>query len=131
MKIVSDWVLRTGPYQGVYGKPMTSTPNKRKRAPLSDEDKRKMLAYNVKRRFGLEWEEYLGIYATRFAEQGGVCAICGTEPKDKTRRMPLDHCHETGKIRGLLCVRCNRGLGGFSDRLDLVEAAVDYLKEYL
>lgn len=89
-----------------------------------------MRYYNIKKLFGLEPEEYEAIYARLFEEQDGRCAICRNPPRDPARRMPLDHCHETMTIRGLLCARCNRGIGGFSDRLDLLKSAVAYLEEY-
>ena len=47
-------------------------------------------------------------YARRLAEQGGGCAICGNTPK--TRRLHVDHDHGDGRVRGLLCHRCNRAL---------------------
>jgi hypothetical protein len=47
-------------------------------------------------------------YVTMLAAQHGVCAICGNTPK--TRRLDVDHDHRTGRIRGLLCHRCNRAL---------------------
>jgi hypothetical protein len=47
-------------------------------------------------------------YEALLAAQGGGCAICGAKPK--TRRLHVDHDHKTGKVRGLLCHRCNRGL---------------------
>ncbi len=47
-------------------------------------------------------------YARLFAKQGGGCAICGNPPK--TRRLDVDHDHKTGRVRGLLCHRCNRAL---------------------
>jgi hypothetical protein len=61
--------------------------------------------------------------------QEGKCAICGCPLK----KANTDHCHSektgiAGEIRGLLCARCNRALGRFGDRLDLLEAAVAYLK---
>lgn len=47
-------------------------------------------------------------YARMLAAQGGGCAICGAKPK--TRRLHVDHDHKTGRVRGLLCHRCNRAL---------------------
>jgi Recombination endonuclease VII len=47
-------------------------------------------------------------YARLLEAQGGGCAICGAKPK--TRRLHVDHDHKTGKVRGLLCHRCNRAL---------------------
>jgi Recombination endonuclease VII len=52
-------------------------------------------------------------YERMLAEQGGGCAICGAPPK--TRRLHVDHNHKTGKVRGLLCFRCNRALPHYLD----------------
>ena len=59
---------------------------------------------------------------------GGACAICGSKPARKD--LALDHCHETGKLRGLLCQPCNMGLGHFKDRADLLLRAVEYLRQH-
>lgn len=66
----------------------------------------------------------------RLAEQGGVCAICGGGPTGNHGRLVIDHNHQTGEVRGLLCGLCNTGLGALRDRLDLVIAAADYLRRY-
>jgi hypothetical protein len=57
------------------------------------------------------------------AEQGGVCAICSREHE----RMCVDHCHETGKVRGILCSPCNRAIGQLGDTVEHVQRAVTYL----
>lgn len=64
-----------------------------------------------------------------FDYQEGKCAICG----NKLIKANTDHCHSdatgiAGEVRGLLCARCNRALGRFGDRLDLLQAAVLYLQ---
>jgi hypothetical protein len=56
-----------------------------------------------------------------------VCDICGKQAS-KLRRHAIDHCHKTGKIRGLLCDTCNKGLGLFYDNIDLMQKAIDYLR---
>lgn len=72
--------------------------------------------------FGIDIPEYERLLAS----QSGVCAICACVcPSGK--RLAVDHCHATGKVRGLLCMRCNTGLGKFDDRIDLLEAAKSYL----
>lgn len=62
-------------------------------------------------------------YARILKEQAGVCAICSkTHP-----RMCVDHCHETGKVRGILCSPCNRAIGQLGDTVEHVQRAVTYL----
>ena len=63
-------------------------------------------------------------------KQNGVCAICNKEEKSKNKNLFVDHDHQTGKVRSLLCNNCNSGLGQFNDNLNLLESAVLYLKKY-
>jgi hypothetical protein len=63
-------------------------------------------------------------YNALYNKQDGACAIC----KTKHPRLAVDHCHSTGTVRGLLCTKCNTGIGMFSDKYDLVKAAADYLQ---
>ena len=58
---------------------------------------------------------------------GGRCEICGAEQGPK-RKPAIDHDHETGDIRGLLCRSCNLGLGAFQDRILLLLAVAEYLQ---
>jgi hypothetical protein len=67
---------------------------------------------------------YRQLYADLFEKQHGLCGIC----HDPMHRPVLDHCHETMKVRGLLCSRCNVGLGQFRDSLALLTAAQHYLE---
>ena len=66
--------------------------------------------------------------------QNGLCKICNqpetmiSSNKTSTKRLAIDHCHDSGKIRGLLCHHCNVSLGGFKDSIELLEAAIKYLK---
>jgi hypothetical protein len=61
--------------------------------------------------------------------QGSVCRICGAEAqKEKHGRLHVDHDHATGEIRGLLCARCNMGLGLFQDSPAILASTIDYLK---
>ena len=76
----------------------------------------------MKRKYGITLEDY----ERMFEEHGGVCAICG-ESRPEERTLHLDHDHETGKIRGLLCFRCNNALGDFEEQYALFQRAADYL----
>lgn len=72
-------------------------------------------------------------YNTLLKKQNGVCAICGnpeyvTMADGKPRNLAVDHNHETGKIRGLLCTNCNKGLGHFKDNIEKLKIAINYLE---
>lgn len=74
------------------------------------------------KKYGLtlvEFEEML-------KRQEGKCAICGKTPKEN---LCVDHCHRTGKVRGLLCRACNRSIGQLGDTEEALMKAVHYLKE--
>jgi hypothetical protein len=63
------------------------------------------------------------------AAQGGVCAICRTDRW--SRGVPnVDHCHETNSVRGILCTRCNLGIGYFMDDPARLTAAAKYLGDH-
>lgn len=85
------------------------------------------------RKFGITLEQYEEIKE----QQGGVCFLCGKpETKKQKRRagevvldsLHVDHCHDTGKVRGLLCFRCNTGIGKLCDDPNLLRKAADYLE---
>jgi hypothetical protein len=83
---------------------------------------------DLKRSYGITLAEYEAMLEA----QGGKCAICkGPErTRDKDggpRRMPVDHDHQRGNVRGLLCTHCNRALGMFKDNVEILKAAVDYV----
>ena len=62
-------------------------------------------------------------------EQGGGCAICGREAwEERCGKLHVDHCHASGKVRGLLCEKCNHGIGEFRDDPVLLVQAVAYLE---
>lgn len=78
--------------------------------------------YQLKRKYGITPEQYDAL----LAEQSGVCGICGRPPRDDIA-LHVDHDHTTGRIRGLLCFRCNNALGDFEDDHDRLGAALHYL----
>lgn len=63
-------------------------------------------------------------------KQLGLCAICGKDIREGAKLVHIDHCHETGAIRGILCHNCNVGLGHFKDSVDRLQSAIDYLEEF-
>lgn len=83
----------------------------------------------LKRLYGLTLDECNKI----LIDQGNKCAICGKigtliyNGNDKSDLLYIDHDHETGKIRGILCCNCNFGLGVFKDNIDLLNSAIDYI----
>lgn len=82
-------------------------------------------AYFLRRWYGMSLEDYHSLLAS----QGGVCKICGaTEPGRKAWRFSVDHNHETGVIRGLLCINCNVLLGAAREDLSILASAGLYLQ---
>lgn len=69
--------------------------------------------------YGLTAEQYKGMYDA----QGGKCAIC----KKKSNKLFVDHNHKSGKVRALLCHRCNTGIGYFSDNPETLRRAANYV----
>ncbi len=74
------------------------------------------------RRYGIS----LNDYDLMLEEQGGVCAICGTDDP-RASRFHIDHNHGTGKVRGLLCATCNQGIGLLQDSPFVLSQALNYL----
>lgn len=75
------------------------------------------------KKYGLTIDSYNKI----FAAQKGKCIICGNTNKNK-KRLFVDHNHTTGKIRGLLCYKCNTTLGNVQDNIEMLEKTIVYLK---
>lgn len=82
--------------------------------------------YELKKLYGLAH----GTYAKMLAAQGGCCAICGTDATNGRRRLNVDHCHETKVVRGLLCGKCNTGIGQLNHSEVLLLSAARYLKNF-
>lgn len=80
---------------------------------------------DLKSKYGMTQVQFEAV----LTEQGGCCAICRTSnPRGRYNRFHVDHCHETGGIRGLLCHKCNMALGIFGDTLQGVMRVVAYLE---
>lgn len=77
-------------------------------------------------KYGLTNENYEGILKS----QGGGCAICGSSEAGRGKRLPVDHCHRTGKTRGILCLHCNTSLHRLETHSDWTEKALAYLRKF-
>ena len=76
--------------------------------------------------YGITLEDY----NTMLEEQYHKCAICGQDETRFKKKLVVDHCHETGKVRQLLCNMCNHGLGNFKDDISLMSNAISYLAKH-
>ena len=75
------------------------------------------------REFGITLNEYNEM----FEKQKGCCAICGRHQSEFKRSFDVDHDHKTGKVRGLLCFKCNVVLGFVNDNSNILENMIGYL----
>ena len=79
------------------------------------------------------YARYYGItlkeYEILLAKQNNGCAICTASTGSNGKRLSVDHNHQTGEVRGLLCDDCNIGLGKFKDNSSLLANAINYLKD--
>lgn len=69
-------------------------------------------------------------YDNMLQNQNGKCIICNNPPLGFKKSLCLDHCHNTLKIRGLLCDNCNAGLGKFKDNIEILKNAILYLEKF-
>jgi hypothetical protein len=70
----------------------------------------------------------LAEYNVIFSSQSGLCKICNGE-QQSGRRLSVDHDHETGRIRGLLCIKCNSFIGMAQENPDILHRAIEYLED--
>lgn len=89
--------------------------------------KEKDRAFRIKKTYGLTRDDFKKMVD----DQNGLCIICKNPPVNnkKSKFLYVDHCHATGKVRGLLCHKCNNGLGCFNDKIELLREAIDYLQK--
>ena len=80
---------------------------------------------HLQRLYGMTILDFLD----RLANQKFRCLICGDRLAVFGKETAVDHCHETGKIRGILCALCNRGLGNFQDNQNLLLKAIEYIND--
>lgn len=102
-----------------------SEQRKQYREENKEEHLHKKWVRNLKLQYGITESEYADILDS----QNGLCAICGTSEKDSPKRFAVDHNHETGEVRGVLCSSCNLGIGNLGDSPDRLYSAMRYLIE--
>lgn len=107
--------------------------DKKARLKYQTENKERFKEINrnklLKNRYGISLDEY----NTMLEQQNYSCKICGSKDSSSphgSANFAVDHCHETGSVRGLLCNQCNRGLGLFKDSTELLLKSINYLKEF-
>ena len=80
---------------------------------------------HLQRSYGITLNEYNQM----LLDQNHQCAVCGTtEPGGKHGKFMVDHCHTTGRVRGLLCKRCNIALGEVEDNTQVLQSMIEYLQ---
>jgi len=81
--------------------------------------------YRLKRKFGISLDEYNELLEA----QANSCAICNIHESYRPNNLAVDHNHDTGEVRGLLCHHCNSALGLFQDSSDILLHAANYLNK--
>ena len=107
-----EWIKKHPGYERLYKKEEI----KRKGGPVYQR------RLDLKKIYGITPEKYMEM----FNVQKGRCKICGK--KQKERQLGIDHCHKTKKVRGLLCISCNLGIGHLRDSAKLLKEAIKYLE---
>lgn len=92
-----------------------------------EETRKYMRSYHLEKKYGITHSDYVAL----LEEQDGRCAICNTDdPEGRYGIFHVDHDHDTGAVRGLLCPACNMGLGKFQDAEALLLRAAEYLQKH-
>jgi hypothetical protein len=89
-------------------------------------NKERIKIWRHTKKYGLE----LGEYQKKMEEQLYCCAICGKNRSEYKKEFDIDHNHENGKIRGLLCHNCNIGFGFFKEDVSILDSAIKYKKKW-
>ena len=123
VKILDDFYPRNNRLDGKESECKSCSNLRKKQYRLNN--KEIIRAQNKKRNPGWDINRY-----NEYVElQGNRCAICGTDNPGLSD-WSADHCHTTNKPRGLLCVRCNAGLGYFKDNPEYLQSAIEYLSKW-
>jgi hypothetical protein len=82
--------------------------------------------WDLWKNYRIRFDEYKQLYE----EQKGCCAVCGVHESNFKRKLHVDHDHQTGQVRGLLCTQCNPGIGYFQHSIERLEMAIQYLGKF-
>jgi len=107
-------------------KPCKKTWRAKKREDEPDRHKAIDFENDLKKNYGINTHQYNKM----FDEQKGCCACCGRSHTDFKRGLHVDHNHTTGQVRGLLCTKCNPGIGYFDESTEKLEMAIAYLNKF-
>jgi hypothetical protein len=131
-----DWVSRNREKRLAYARSwVKNNQDKIKAYPkkpyreMSDEYKAKKAAYSKKRHLERKYGMTQADWDAMYASQGGVCAICKVPGRvGKHGKLAVDHCHSTGRVRGLLCTPCNISIGILGETPEQWEVVWKYLR---
>lgn len=103
---------------------LCKTCNKKKAAKWKKENPERARGTDYRRKYGIDYETYTSL----LTQQEGSCAICKAKSSESLRGLLfVDHCHKTGKVRGLLCQNCNTAIGLLQDNPSFCITAAHYL----
>ena len=127
--IVKQWEAFSKQGNGKHGlrshcKACCSAAGKQRYLEFRDSYKIKGRANHLQKTFGLTLTDFTSL----LTKQKGTCAICNSNTPGGRGTWHVDHCHESGTIRGLLCMNCNQGLGRFHDNTTFLQNAINYLQ---
>lgn len=89
-------------------------------------NKDKVRTVNLKCKYGIDAAQFDEI----LKQQNFRCAICGISQAETNRYLCVDHCHRSKKVRGLLCTRCNAGIGNFKESTENLLKAINYVRSH-
>jgi len=80
---------------------------------------------NLKIKFKMSIEDYNALLDS----QNGKCSLCNKTPEENGKALSVDHNHKTGKVRGLLCDNCNKGIGFLKENTEILQKAIKYIEK--
>lgn len=98
----------------------------KKRENIKGDKKSNIGKHQIFYKYGITEEQHLQMYK----DQVDKCKICERHKSEFFDRLVIDHCHTSGKVRELLCTRCNLMLGMATDNINILKIAINYLKEH-